>query len=67
VLLTAGDHEPEMAVPVRAELFVELLGNVKAVPLQIGPGLVNVGVTLFLTSTSIVAVLEHWLAFGVNV
>ncbi len=67
MLLTAGDHEPEITVPVREELLLELLGNVKAVPLQIGPGLVNVGVTLFFTSTSIVAVLEHWLALGVNV
>ena len=59
MLLTAGDHEPEMAVPVREELLLELLGNVSAEPLQIGPGLVNVGVTLSTTDMDLVAELEQ--------
>jgi hypothetical protein len=39
------------ALPVRFELLFELVGSVSDAPLHIGPGLVNVGVTLSFTVT----------------
>ena len=40
-----------IALLVRFELLFELVGSVSEAPLHIGPGLVNVGVTLSLTVT----------------
>jgi len=47
------------ALPVRFELLFELLGSVNDAPLHIGPGLVNVGVTLSFTVTVATAELEQ--------
>ena len=49
MLLTEGLQVPVTALPVRFELLFELVGSVSDAPLHIGPGLVNVGVTLSLT------------------
>jgi hypothetical protein len=62
VLFAAGDQ-----VPVIAGELVEEVGKVNVAPEQIGPGLVNVGVTFGFTVTVIDAVLAHCPAVGVNV
>ena len=50
-MLTVGLQVPETALPVRFELLLELVGSVSDAPLHIGPGFVNVGVTLSFTVT----------------
>jgi hypothetical protein len=62
VLLAAGDQ-----VPVIAGELVEVVGSVNVAPEQIGPGLVNVGVTFGFTVTAMVVVFAHCPAVGVNV
>ena len=59
-MFIAGDQVPVI-------LFVEVPGKVKAVPLQIGPTCVNVGVVCGVMVTVIVAVVAHWPAAGVKV
>jgi hypothetical protein len=60
VLLTAGDHVPEIP-------FNEEVGSVNGSPLQIWAIWVNVGVTGWFTVTLIVAVVAQVPAVGVNV
>jgi hypothetical protein len=60
ILFAAGDHVP--LIPL-----VELVGSVKASPLQIGPTGLNVGSAFELTVTVIDAVLAHCPMVGVNV
>ena len=59
VLSTAGLQVPVTALPVRFELLFELVGSVSNAPLHIGPGLVNVGVTLPTTVTVATVELEQ--------
>ena len=56
----AGDQVPSI-------LLVEVVGSVNAVPLQIGPTCVNVGVVFGVMVTVIVAVVAHSPAAGVKV
>ena len=60
MLFTAGDHVPVI-------LFVEVNGNEKVPPLQIGAICVNVGVTGAVTVTVIDAVVAQEPAAGVKV
>mgnify|MGYP003394261614 FL=1 len=62
VLFIAGDQ-----VPIIAVLLVDVVGNVKVWPEQIGAIGVNVGVVLGFTTTVIVVVVAHCPAVGVNV
>ena len=56
----AGDQVPSI-------LLVEVVGSVNAVPLQMGPTCVNVGVVFGVMVTVIVAVVAHSPAAGVKV
>ena len=58
--MMAGDQVP--VIPLS-----EVLGSVNAVPLQIGPTCVNVGVVFGVMVTVIVAVVAHSPAAGVKV
>ena len=60
LVLIAGDQVPSI-------LLLEVVGNVKEVPLHTGPTCVNVGVVLGVIVTVIVAVLAHSPAAGVKV
>jgi len=61
LLTTAGDQVP--VIPLS-----DVIGNTgTAVPEQIGGIAAKVGVTLGVTVTSIVVVVAHWPASGVNV
>ena len=60
VLLMAGDQVP--SIPLS-----DVVGSVKATPLQIGPTCVNVGVVLGVMVTVIVAVVAHSPLAGVKV
>ena len=61
MLTTAGVQVPVMP-------FVDVNGNTGATdPSQIGAIAAKVGVTLGVTVTSIVVVVAHWPASGVNV
>ena len=61
LLTTAGLHVP--VIPL-----VEVVGNVGAEEPEQNAGIAaNVGVTLGVTVISIVVVVAHWLASGVNV
>jgi hypothetical protein len=60
VLLTAGDHVPEI-------LLLEVVGSVNDSPLQIGATCVKIGTVGWLTVTLIVAVVAQDPAAGVNV
>ena len=60
VVLIAGDQVP--SIP----LF-EVVGSVKAVPLQIGPTCVKVGIVFGVMVTVIVAVVAHSPTAGVKV